>query len=249
MNSFSFFPLFGHGKPVRSVDASFHAVQFYEEDAALVDRIAEFVGSALGGGHAAVVVATPQHQNHLVLLLMRRGLDVSSMSEDGRLQLLDATAALHSIMINNRPDKELFFRQAGEMLSKASASVCASQGRPAIFGELSPLLWASGNVAAALQLEEWWNELSKTYTFSSLCAYPMSSFTGEEDLASLRHICALHTRVTPCESYSSLTDEASRMQEICELQQQAHTLKVETGRRKELEAALDRWQAATGIVN
>ena len=72
--------------------------------------------------------------------------------------------------------------------------------RVRIFGEMVALLWDEGNVAAALILEEWWNDLAAEQEFTLLCAYPHSVL----DLASLTtvgRVCDLHSDVLPPTSY------------------------------------------------
>ena len=44
---------------------SAHVVQFYGEDEYLLDELSRFVGTALGAGEAAVVIATKEHRDGL----------------------------------------------------------------------------------------------------------------------------------------------------------------------------------------
>ena len=46
------------------------------------------------------------------------------------------------------------------------------------FGEMVALLWSEGNQAAAIRLEELWNELALSQTFCLFCAYSMDSLGG-----------------------------------------------------------------------
>src|SRR5438067_6046147 len=42
-----------------------HAVQFYEDDAFLIEKVARFCGAAFDSGNAAVVIATREHRVQL----------------------------------------------------------------------------------------------------------------------------------------------------------------------------------------
>jgi hypothetical protein len=229
--------------------ASPHAVQFYEEDDALIERLAEFAGSALGGGDACVVVATPDHRRELALRLLRQGLNVERMLEEGRFQMLDAAATLKLFMVNGEPVQTLFVAAVEEVLSKADSALSGSWRRRAIFGEMVALLWADGKPRAAIRLEEMWNDLAKKHSFSLLCAYPIWAFGEEKDQQSFRRLCAEHTHVMPCESYGKLWDESRKLQKVCELQQESVMLKTEILRRKKAEASLRRQEVFIRDVN
>jgi len=228
---------------------SSHAVQFYETDEALLNRLSEFAGSALGGGGACIIVATRSHARSLELRLLRRGLDLDQMEGDGRFQLLDAGVTLDSFMRNGEPDELSFFAIIEEVLSKASASVLGAKGRVAVFGEMVALLRAEGKTEMAIRLEQMWNRVGKRHPFSLLCAYPMQSFSREEDQIAFKHICAEHTHLLPCESYGELLNEPSRLQKICELQQRSQMLQGEMSRRKKAEEALKNYEYLARFVN
>jgi hypothetical protein len=234
---------------VLSDTESTHTVQFYEEDEALIERLAEYAGSALGGGHACVIVATVAHRHALELQLLRRGMHTDQMIDEGRFLLLDAADTLKLFMVDGRLHPGLFFTAIEEILSRASSSVWASRGRVAVFGEMVALLWTEGNADAAVQLEGLWNELGKKHSFSLLCAYPMRSFNREEDQAAFKRICGEHTHVVPCESFGKLSDDARRLQNICDLQQKAQMLQGEIVRRKKAEAALTKCEESKRLVN
>src|SRR5260370_34806489 len=67
---------------------------------------------------------------------------------------------------------------------------------------MGALLWAEGNRAAAVHLEELWNDLGKTHAFSLCCAYPMQGFDREMYEEEFTEICQQHSRDSPAESYT-----------------------------------------------
>jgi len=224
--------------PAYAPAGALHAVQFYEKDDALLERLAGFSGSALGGGHVSLVIATAEHRRGLCKRLTRRGLDVKRMTGAGRLILLDAADTLQLLLTEGQPDQERFNAVVGGLLAEAQSATGDTSGRMAVFGEMVALLWLDGKRGAALRLEEMWNELGKRQSFSLLCAYPIQCFGGEEDEAAFRRVCGEHSHVTPCESYELLAGETERLLNVCELQQKAQMLQVELDRRKRAEVAL-----------
>jgi MEDS: MEthanogen/methylotroph, DcmR Sensory domain len=61
-----------------------HVVQFYSDDAFLLDAVSRFVGQALGAGDAAIVVATGEHRDQLGQRLKAKGLDTLAAVQQGR---------------------------------------------------------------------------------------------------------------------------------------------------------------------
>src|SRR5690348_5271694 len=82
-----------------------HTVQFYETDAALLDELGQYIGTALLSGDAAVVIATAEHRSGLSERLRSRGLDVAHAFDQGRYIALDAAETLATCVPNGWPDR------------------------------------------------------------------------------------------------------------------------------------------------
>src|SRR5690348_6227180 len=93
-----------------------HVVQFYEDDAALLDRIARFVGMALAVGDPAVVLASEARRAALAERLRARGLDIDRIAAQGRYLALDAADMLAPIMPNGKPDADQFAALLGDAI-------------------------------------------------------------------------------------------------------------------------------------
>jgi hypothetical protein len=180
-----------------------HGVQFYEDDATLIELLSRFVGSALVSGDSAVVIATARHRVLLDQRLQSRGLDPSVAQAQSRYIALDAAATLLRFTRQGRPDPALFADAMGPVLDQA-ARAAGGRGRIAAFGEMVALLWADGKIDAALRLEELWNELAHVHPFSLCCAYPMSGFRGNPHAAPFLKICAQHSHVFSAERRRSI---------------------------------------------
>lgn len=211
-----------------------HFVQFYEADGFLLNSLSGFVGSAINSGDVAVVVATESHREGLDEILRANGLDVTNAVATGRYISLDAAETLSKFMVDGVPDEERFNEALGGVL----ASVTDGTVRVRAFGEMVALLWAENNYHGAIRVEELWNNLQKTYSFSLFCAYPMHGFNGEKFQQSHDGICTAHTRVLPAESYGGLADQDERLRAIARLQQKARSLQAEVKERQQAEERL-----------
>lgn len=220
-----------------------HSVQFYGEDAGLIDGMSKFIGHAIEEGGGAVVVATASHRAALVERLAERGIDTESVITEGRIVLLDAFETLSKFVFEGWPDPARFAEIIGEALNRAKNASHSTNARLAVFGEMVALLWAQGKYDTAIRLEHLWNELGQTHSFILRCAYPMKSFNGEESGQGFLKVCAVHSHVIPSESFTALTSEDERMRNVSHLQQRAQTLELETADRKEAQKALKRREA------
>jgi PAS domain S-box-containing protein len=170
-----------------------HVVYFYQESDALLESLSDFIGSALGAGNAAIIIATKVHLDGLQQRLKARGLDTLRASRQGRYVALDASALLSQIMVNGMPDEERFAGTVGLAIARSRVALRSPRPEIVAFGEMVALLWTEGKIDAAIRLEQLWNELAKKYSFSLRCAYPMAGCHREKNIQPLVRICAEHS--------------------------------------------------------
>jgi signal transduction histidine kinase/ActR/RegA family two-component response regulator len=211
-----------------------HFVQFYEADGFLLNSLSGFIGKAITAGDGAVVVATEAHRKGLDELLLANGVDVAGAKARGSYVALDADNTLATFMVDGAPQRERF----NEIMGSVFASMADGRVRTRAFGEMVGLLWAQGNHAAAIRLEELWNDLQKVHSFSLFCAYPMNGFGGEKFVEPYINVCGVHSRVIPSESYASIPDLDARLRAIALLQQKARSLETEVAERRQVEDRL-----------
>jgi len=165
---------------LRDADEHAHVVHFYENDAFLVEEVSRFLGTALGAGDAAIVIATKSHREAFAQKLKSRGVDTAVAVAQGRYIALDAAETLAKFMIDGRPDAERFTALIGAVVARANKAAGGERPRVAAFGEMVAILWAEGEHEAAIQLEKLWNDLAKTHSFSLRCAYPIGGVPQQE---------------------------------------------------------------------
>jgi signal transduction histidine kinase/CheY-like chemotaxis protein len=211
-----------------------HFVQFYENDAFLLDSLSSFVRAGLGAGDACIVVGTKAHLDGLEERLQAHSVDVAAASACDQYICLDAAETLSKFMLEGTPEPDRFREVIGGVIARAAKG----QRRVRIFGEMVALLWAEGNHSAALRLEELWNELLKATPSLLFCAYPLNGFAEEALAGALGKVCTAHSRLIPAESYTSLTNADDRLRTIIGLQQKASLLQAEIAERKQAEDSL-----------
>jgi MEDS: MEthanogen/methylotroph, DcmR Sensory domain len=181
-----------------------HVVQFYDHDEELADRVAGYLRDVLDGGGAAIVIATAAHRQAIQDRLSEGGADLTAAAGRGDYVALDAAGTMAAITTTGtstgtttgRIDRDEFERVIGGLIASAGRD-----GRPVrVYGEMVALLWQDGLVNDAVQLEEMWNELGRTQSFSLLCSYPAASLAGGGHLEAFAEMCRLHDEVTGGES-------------------------------------------------
>jgi DNA-binding NarL/FixJ family response regulator len=172
-----------------------HEVVFCTSDGHFIDDVTRFIGTALKGGSAAIVVATESHREGLLPGLQMYGIDMTTAIEQGRYIALDAADALSTFMINGMPDPARFLNLFGNLIVTAARAANGEQARVAVFGEGVHLLWARGNAEAAIRVESLTDQIPKTYDVDILCGYSLGSVQGGMESHIFQRICAEHSAV------------------------------------------------------
>lgn len=168
---------------------STHFVEFYDEDRSLISSVGTFVATGINHGEAAIVIADAAHLTGLEAELSE-SFDLQRARDQGLYTSADAAATLSLFMEDGLPDPVRFGDTVGALLRRAAA-----KGKNVrVFGEMVALLWAQGNGAGALLLEDLWNRLLETRPFRLFCAYPTSSFEGN-DVTRLNAVCSRHSHI------------------------------------------------------
>ena len=168
--------------------AHHHLVEFYERDDVLADSVRDHLEPGLRRGATAIVVATAAHLELFEAALLGSGVDVGQARRTGRYLALDARETLSKFMVDGAPDPTRFWTTIGGLIA-----VTGSGRRVRVYGEMVAVLWAEGNVAAAIALEDLWNELGRIRRFSLLCAYPTTAFDRVESTTLFRVLCEQHS--------------------------------------------------------
>ena len=171
-----------------TADPAQHAVRFYGSADDLSHHISRFLGAGLAAGDTAIIVATPGHRQAVEARLAAYG-DVEAARVAGRYIPLNAAEVMSLVLLGDRPDPASLDLVIGSLIRRTLAAARAVR----VYGEMAPLLWEAGHVAAALELETLWDRMARELRLTSLCAYPDALVSGEGNAVALRELCELHT--------------------------------------------------------
>ena len=169
-----------------------HSVHIYNENSDLISRLCGIVSSSLRVGDAVLIVATSEHREQLVKSLEYMGIDVRTEARAGRYTMIDANEMLATFIVDGMPDPGLFRASMGCVLGKVRKAACSKALGLTVFGEMVAILWNTGRKAAALRLEDLWNDTLQYGAFHLHCAYPRGGFINEDDEAA---VCRTHSHV------------------------------------------------------
>jgi len=216
-------------KPITTTDREVpreHFVQFYAEDAHLIDSVGEFVLREMQEGAASIVIATPAHAAALERFWTRQGLDLSACRDTGQYTLLDAESTLARLMADGWPQASLF----QEVIETVVASPARKFPRVVAFGEMVNLLWEEARYSAAIRLEELWNDLLKRHPLALYCGYRQNSEIVPSEM--VQSACAQHSRVLPDKGGGAHDHESSHPEELRELREKVERLEREVRQRR-----------------
>ena len=168
-----------------------HVVQFYDRDEELAENAGDYLAAAIAEGGAAVIVATPSHCAGFEARLVAGGVNVGAARRDGSLVCLDATRIAGRLTSGGQVDLAAF----GTQFRPAILAAGEAPGPVRIYGEVVALLWAAGQVNAALELEGLWNDLGREIPFSLFCGYPRHLVDSSQHQGAVAEVCRLHTAV------------------------------------------------------
>src|SRR5436309_990878 len=112
-------------------NGSEHFVQFYDEDAYLLDAVARFIGTALGTGSSGLVIATKPHRQALAERFHARGLDLTAVREQGRYLALrsgDVSAPTHDAEGNGSEHFVQFYDEDAYLLDAVARFIGTALG-------------------------------------------------------------------------------------------------------------------------
>jgi signal transduction histidine kinase len=232
-----------------------HQLQFYDNEAVLCDRVAEYLLEGLAREQSLLIVGTPGHTAGFLDRMRLAGVNPDALLSARRLVIADARGTLNQILINGWPD-------GGRLSSVVDAALgVLRQRRPdaevRIYGEMVNLLAAEGQVDAAIALEDGWCTLLADSVLTLLCGYDMNSLDRHATAEQFEKICARHNqgRGFEAEFHHRRMLEESLQDATYKLQQQLEGLSRlnETAARvaqlaKELRHPLTQVQNALAII-
>jgi DNA-binding NarL/FixJ family response regulator len=175
----------------------FHEVQFYADDGYFLDSVAQFIGTALKAGNAAIVVLSEPHHNVLLSKLRADRLDIAAAISEGRYLFTETADTLANFMVGGVVDAGRFEEVFVELIASAAMAVKVGHPRVAACGQVAPFLLTQGNAEEAIRVEHLSDEIIRKHQVDLFCGYPANRFRPE-DKGTLDRICGEHSFVHFC---------------------------------------------------
>lgn len=201
-----------------------HHVRFYEDVGVIAEQVGSYLSEALRDGGAAIAIARPAALAMIEASLAKDGHDVRTLRARGRLELIDATEMLRSLMIGRDVDGTRFHEQIGTRLLRLCATAAGKSVH--VYGEMVDLLWSDNNRDAVVTLEQLWSGLLGELPFSLVCGYHMRGLDGRD---------GAELPVAHPDPRTSSHANGAMSQTLTELEHRARSLEVEVARRRRLE--------------
>lgn len=179
-----------------------HFAQLHRTTDTLIESVGLYVVTGLRRGHGVIVIATPVNTEALLRYAWYYDLDTEPLQRSGRLVILDAHEMLERFMHRGMPDWHAFRRLVGAALE----GVTAAGGSVRAYGEMVNVLWQQGRHEAAIQLEDFWNELARLHPFSLFCSYAIDCHDHRSYHDPLHAIGRTHTDVPATEDDAQLRE-------------------------------------------
>jgi DNA-binding NarL/FixJ family response regulator len=158
-----------------------HDAGIYTTDASLEADYEAFVADGVAAGKTVVGVMHAERRHQLRRGLIRRGLDIDRAIADDRYIEIDVAEMLGLIITDGLPDESRVWGQVVPLMARAARVARTAPPALAAFGDCAQTLWNMGEPSAAILLEQYWNEISKTVNLDLLCGYRLPAFEAEDE--------------------------------------------------------------------
>lgn len=171
-----------------------HIVQIYSDKKDLAETVTYFATQGLNNNEAVLIIARKEHTELFTEHLKKKYIDTEDLIMGGQLVFIPAETAKSAILAGDKPVAEYFDRSVGKIVS----GTLKKYKKLRIYGEIVDMLAEEGNIQAAIELENYWNQVLEKYDFTLFCAYDKENVKGfgtHENAVST--ICHQHTHIIP----------------------------------------------------
>jgi PAS domain S-box-containing protein len=195
-----------------------HTAQLYTSAAFLGEAVGLYIAEGARRGETGIVIATPEHSELIRGGLVKHGVEPDELVATGRLVMRDAEATLATLMNGGRLDRDRVADEVTRLLRAGEAQNTPTR----TYGEMVMLLWGGGNAAAAIELEQLWNQMIVGQRCAVMCGYHADAIAGT--YPAFDAVRREHVQVLPSEQF---IDDAGidRLTSLAQLEHQARELR------------------------
>lgn len=164
-----------------------HLALFYA-DAYPAEEVSVFFAAGLAVGDSCLAVLTTPHRRAVEQCLEAHGLSAAHAA----YVTVDTDEVLAHCLVGGRLDLHL----ASALLTPLmTAPARSGKRRVRAAGDVAPTLVAAGNIDAAVAFEALVHRLTLAHDATVICAYPIGTVWGRDNLRALLRLSAEHARV------------------------------------------------------
>ncbi len=173
-----------------------HIVEVCHNDISQAEAVSRFLIEGLRKSEAVVIFAKPSLRKAVIDRMSACGLDVQAIKNEGQIKFFDAEFLISSMRADSILEEQAFEEYVSTQIEAAQLKY----GKVRVFGGMVATLWSTGEYDAAMQLEDFWMNLTQKLEFSLLCCYSLSNQTPRTYERALQFICRCHNHLVPVES-------------------------------------------------
>ncbi len=175
----------------------------------LTESALVFVEAGLRRGDSVVVIAGSDQRDRLFERLATGKFRPQSLRNPRQLTVVDGEQITAQFVADGLPEWEPFRKALAPILSRLQPNGHGTR----VYTEMANALWQAGNTGAAIRVEDFWNVLAITYSFSLYCAYTMDTQSEHSYAGPLEELGRTHSDIlgTPeDEQFGIALDQASK---------------------------------------
>jgi DNA-binding NarL/FixJ family response regulator len=192
-----------------TVPGSRHAAHFHANESDFLDELSLLAGETLRSGEQIFLVASEATRIGIAQRLQARQMNLAVLSERGQYVATDSALTLSQVMHDERPDKERLAEMIQGLDRLRLAVPNGPRGRLTVLGDMSASLCRNGNFEAALELEQLWDELTRTLPFVTVCLYPIVCFEHSGARNLIPNVYAKHGAVSHTRNFAQRSRDIS----------------------------------------
>jgi CheY-like chemotaxis protein len=183
-------------KALLAIDPDFtgHVVHFHEDDRGFVEGVSGLTAAALRRGDAVSLVTKPHLRAGVAQRLRTLGFNAGESGQFGAYTAIDSASALAPILRNGQLDIDRLRELIAETDRGRTNGSRGSDSILTFVGDTSTHL-LKVNPQLAVELEQAWNDVTRSLRFLTVCCYPTTRFDGA-DAELFPRLCAEHLAVS-----------------------------------------------------
>ena len=186
-----------------------HFAQFHRDTDTLTESAFVFLEAGLRSGNSLLIIGPAERVEQLFDRLATARFHPKSLADSGQLAVMDSMPIIEQLVSNGETEWARFRAMVTPVLSRLRPYGRGTR----IYGEIANVLWQAGETDAAVRLEDFWNALAGSLSFSLFCGFTMDTHCEKTYSAPLEELGRTHSDILGSpedERFGAALDRASK---------------------------------------